>query len=710
MPNLRTILVWCVLTLACAPLCADRLVTDFEKYAPGPLNASQSLNPHAPGWGLRGPSGWASRMTLATEENVAPPNHYLRLDYDFTGGNEDGTPVAGAKYLIANCQLPLPAGTTDLSFRVLGDGVRHALVLSVLDATGQWFNFSVANTDWQGWRNLTVSVTSGWHSHGGGANDGVMHPPLALSSFNLTDRATSPQRGVLGFDDLTARTVSGNLFTGLGAHQLTWVLTNPTDSELRGDLSWRVVAFEASGPARPPQLGAVAWTCPPHTRAIVSAPVTARDYGAYWCDGALSLADAGGAYPFVTTFAAVPAPRPDPTLSFGAGVSFAQTVLSGELRRRLPRVHDLGASWSMAYLSWEKSEPEEGNFTWAALDRAMQDCHTPGVSLFGVLADAPPWAMERADFPALYARALSAAAGRWAPQVPIWGIVGTARYVAYEKVAQVMHEARLGLAPALPGLKLVGEMGMPGYLAPDAASWPPPPGAAEEVPEFYWDGLGPDQGTPLSQDAESARSALEAFRGRLGPDAAAQPLWTRNWPEMAELSTPSAAGPEAPPLRLTPALARPGEREGLLAPAGVLARLLITERALGVAHAAWALLNDYSADRSGLLTADGSPKPAACAFATVCDLLAGGRLLRDDSDAQARRLVFALPDGRQVLAAWKLGAAPAGVEIADPAAAEVVSLLGARHSAGPSHDPTLLPLTEAPVYVVPGQPSARPSP
>ena len=126
------LLAGCILALLGAPLlAADQVITDFEQDVPATPNSP------ALGWTLRGPSGWAAKMVLALEANTAPPNHYLRLDYDFTGGNQDGTPIAGAKYLIANCHLPLPAGTTALSFRVLGDGSRHALVVSIIDATGQ---------------------------------------------------------------------------------------------------------------------------------------------------------------------------------------------------------------------------------------------------------------------------------------------------------------------------------------------------------------------------------------------------------------------------------------------------------------------------------------------------------------------------------------------------------------------------------------------
>ena len=309
------------LALWCAPLVADdQMVADFETGAAG--------NPSAPGWTLHGPSGWAARLVPATEQNTVPPNHYLRLDYDFTGGNQDGTAIAGKKYLIANCHLPLPANTTALSFRVLGDGSRHALVVSVIDATGQWFNFFAGNPEWEDWRILTVEIVSGFHSHGGGANDGVMHPPLALSSFNLTDNPVSQQVGWVGFDDITAVVGdAGNLFTGRGAHRLTWVVTNPTGQAQRGQLSYRAYACDAPAGAPPLQIGGSGWSCPAHGRVTVRAPVTLRDYGCYWCDGEIGLAGADKTYPFVTTYAAVPVPREDPTLSFGVGVSFAESVL-----------------------------------------------------------------------------------------------------------------------------------------------------------------------------------------------------------------------------------------------------------------------------------------------------------------------------------------------------------------------------------------------
>ena len=377
-------------------------------------------------------------------------------------------------------------------------------------------------------------------------------------------------------------------------------------------------------------------------------------------------------------------------------------------------IRNLGGTWTMAFLSWEKTEPTDGNFAWSALDGALQGCQVPGLSIFGVLADAPSWAAKvpsgeeiekatdvaqlrpqpRPDFPAQYARALTAAAQRYAPVIPVWGALDVDRY-APDAVGQVLRASRAALEQALPVARLVGEVRSP---APGQAAGPPP-GAAEVAEICY-----PDLDAPLSWDVDRDRARLEAYRGSLG-QAAAKPLWVRNWlrsGEKAGPGEPPAPPAEAPPCGLTPALDSPGARGPMLGDAGDLARLLLAERALGVEHIGWALLRDYGSERAGLLTADGSPQPAACAFATVCDLLAGSRFLRDDSDAAARRLVFSTPDGRQVVAAWKRGDAPASVAVADPAATEVVSLLGAHRPAGATHDAGTVALGENPVYLVTG--------
>jgi hypothetical protein len=701
----------CVLAVLGAPLfAADQLITDFEKDAPGPTNAGQPLSPPAPGWTLRGPSGWAARMTVATEENTTPPNHYLRLDYDFTGGNQDGTPIAGAKYLIAACHLPLPAGTTSLSWRVRGDGARHALVVSVVDATGQWFNFGAANTDWQGWRTLTAGLTSGFHSHGGGANDGVMHQPLALYSFNLTDNPKSPQQGSLGFDDLRAQYSEGpdfvkmdyggvarQLRTGAGPQEVLLTLTSSSDQPLRGTVSYTVGFLPVAGVQVPSTTSARDFACPPHGHVDIPVRFAAPQYGLYRLQGQLTVQGSDRAADLATTYAVLPPPRLDPHGLFGLDIAYQRDLLDGAYPQRLRALRALGASWTVAVLSWQKIQPTAGApFQWAEHDQALAGPLPEGLSLFAMLGHMPAWvklpgsgasadqiAAARTALEGAYLPLLEAAARRYDSVVSAWGLAHLVKTNCYADaqgdaaLADFFRRARAVVHGVDPRTAVV----------PDVGDWYPPPQAWHAAD---YDALSSEvlwKSEPYDQQA-GVRKERARLPG-LSPD---QRLWflipATSWPRQHEQGQPQPATPATE-----------------LRDAADLARMLVTAHAGNDRdHVQWDRLqygpSAVGDPDLGLLRADGSPKPAACAFATACDLLAGSRLVRDDSDAAARRLVFSTPDGKQVQAAWKLGAAPASLDLADPAATEIVSLLGTRRPAGPGHEKATLALTDEPVYVI----------
>ena len=264
-----------------------------------------------------------------------------------------------------------------------------------------------------------------------------------------------------------------------------------------------------------------------------------------------------------------------------------------------------------------------------------------------------------------------------------------------------MRQARAALEQAAPGVTVVGEVRTGGSYQPEAPlpDLAPPPTAAE-VSEVFCGDLSYSQASPRYPDA--ATDALKALRPRVGAAEKGKSLWLRNWLDIGSRTPELPPDMPGSPFRQDPDNARFNAMDNTLREAAAVARLLVTERAAGVEHLQWAILQDYAKDTSGLFERDGSPKAAACAFATVCNLLAGAKFLRDESTAHVKRLVFQPPDGKLVTIVWRLGEEPAQLEIADAAAMEIVSVLGARRKAGEGPEKLSLPVGEEPLYLISG--------
>ena len=218
-----------------------------------------------------------------------------------------------------------------------------------------------------------------------------------------------------------------NLLVGTGERHLTCSLANPSGQEQHGEIVYSVFTYDRDAQHQKPMWGhTVPWTCPVDGVLSLELPVPGDQYGCYWCEGRVTVADSPGSSDFVTTYAVLPPRRDDPTQSFGLGTTFGGSLVAGELKRRMPLVSALGASWTMAFLWWERLELQEGVFSWEEHDAALKDCQMPGVSLFAVLGESPKWLGEapaRKDFSDVYSRTLAAAAQRYAPLTHTWGLL-----------------------------------------------------------------------------------------------------------------------------------------------------------------------------------------------------------------------------------------------------------------------------------------------
>jgi hypothetical protein len=98
----------------------------------------------------------------------------------------------GWQYLEVAPRVPLkiPAEAREAVIWVLGNKSGDHLRCRIQDATGQTFQHEVANLTWNGWRPLWIKFDGqSSASHWGGANDGILHPPLAWEALLLIDSA-----------------------------------------------------------------------------------------------------------------------------------------------------------------------------------------------------------------------------------------------------------------------------------------------------------------------------------------------------------------------------------------------------------------------------------------------------------------------------------------------------------------------------------------
>ncbi|HLX63095.1 MAG TPA: cellulase family glycosylhydrolase [Planctomycetota bacterium] len=111
----------------------------------------------------------------------APNEPALRLKYKFAQGWRFAriAPAAAAA---------IDGQPSQLGLYIYGDGSGCALRCRMIDSTGQAFqsDASIGALKWAGWRFVTFPLASK-QSHWGGANDGVIHPPLKLDTLLIVD-------------------------------------------------------------------------------------------------------------------------------------------------------------------------------------------------------------------------------------------------------------------------------------------------------------------------------------------------------------------------------------------------------------------------------------------------------------------------------------------------------------------------------------------
>jgi hypothetical protein len=110
------------------------------------------------------------------------PRKALRIDYSFDPGWKFlRVAPHGAKH------EPLSGKPSALGMWVFGDGSNNIFNMRYVDSTGQTFQTTAGAIDWKSWRFVQFSLAADRASHWGGANDGVIHYPIAFDTVALID-------------------------------------------------------------------------------------------------------------------------------------------------------------------------------------------------------------------------------------------------------------------------------------------------------------------------------------------------------------------------------------------------------------------------------------------------------------------------------------------------------------------------------------------
>jgi hypothetical protein len=102
----------------------------------------------------------------------------VRLSYDFEPG-----------WRFAELHMAAPSindGPKEIGMWVKGNGSGDLLRLRYTDATGQTFQPDLGPIDWKGWRYVSARL-DGSGGRWGGANDGVVHAPIRITTLALVD-------------------------------------------------------------------------------------------------------------------------------------------------------------------------------------------------------------------------------------------------------------------------------------------------------------------------------------------------------------------------------------------------------------------------------------------------------------------------------------------------------------------------------------------
>ncbi|MCL4535505.1 MAG: beta-galactosidase [Bacteroidetes bacterium] len=131
---------------------------------------------------------------------------------------------------------------------------------------------------------------------------------------------------------------------------------------------------------------------------ILLAVLAAGAAGALWGAAFRLPHPASAGAPVVPSPASTSTPTPEARASSPAPAGFVYGVSVADLKNA-PRVEELGFPWMKGHISWQHSEPEQGEYNWADLDKALQAATENHLGLLLRVDQSPGWSHPSNDDP-----------------------------------------------------------------------------------------------------------------------------------------------------------------------------------------------------------------------------------------------------------------------------------------------------------------------
>jgi hypothetical protein len=558
----------------------------------------------------------------------------LKMGYDLTAGTAElgrvVTPTAIANKVFSSMKIDYK-----------GDGTYNTLYLRLRDVTGEVFFYRVANLNTQTWQTATVDLKKAPAAVSGGNGNGILDGTINV--FRL----------VVGRNTAEAKTSGSVILDNLRLDADGWTLPAADTRYFAVGSAGTTVRFEAgtagdyriilsdlrghtrtlSGMSSAGQKVAVSWNGKDESGVSYSGLVSAVLKYDSTQDGALSSTPVAAGNPY---FAGSTARAKDTKTGSIAGANSSMTTFDDAVRADTDAQLMEAASlrYSREEFDWNRIEPRKGFFEWPKFDQAVEIASARNLEVIGKLVYSAAWASSApagtatADigyYPPTrlsdYTDYVQAVVSRYKDTVKVWEVWNEPNAPQYWKPAPSASAYAAMLKATYTAIKTIDPTatvltaGFAGFS--DAYM----KGIVDAGAAKSYDGLAIHTftaGPPESGIVDTWLQGARTFNARNNPSAS---VWITElgWSTCASCATKVTEAQQAQ----------------------YLSRAYLDAAANGVKGISWYNLREFgtstsSIDNYGLVTADGTRKPAYTALAKVGYTLAstvGGGTIAPTADA-----------------------------------------------------------------------------
>ncbi|MEW6354697.1 MAG: LamG-like jellyroll fold domain-containing protein [Planctomycetota bacterium] len=319
-----------------------------------------------------------SSLFPSTEQAREGAEASLKLTYDF----EEPHRWFVSAYHIGPA---IPGRCAEVSFWLYGNGSKRPIRLSIEDARERWFERTVGNIDWEGWKRVTVPVGDGkdWRALlRRGEEDLPMLHPVNLRQIAVYRQKDAKPLDAIYLSDLRAKTdvvpadfADARLDTGREANlfylgetfKVAIAFTSRAEQPVIGSLS--AVLTDFFGKGTEVHLGGV--EIPPAGSAKSELKLFGEALGTFTVAVRLT-ADGRERVWFQPVVVSKPLPdRPaDANATFGTMFNL-HTFPKEQLPLALRLNRDAGLRWTRLSFHWQEINPAPGAWIWSAQERVQ---------------------------------------------------------------------------------------------------------------------------------------------------------------------------------------------------------------------------------------------------------------------------------------------------------------------------------------------------